>query len=103
MSLSNPSFGDKRAIEAWHALSDVQFAEVRRAMSENLVVAFRGQHKAFVRRFGALHQHTLSKFRAGERAHDPEILAWCTNKDSQCTAGEGWHSDVSCDEQPIRV
>jgi len=137
MSHSNPSFGDKRAIEAWHALprapyqtidvrrltptigaevhgvdlsqdlSDAQFAEVRRAMSENLVVAFRGQtlsreqHKAFVRRFGVLHQHTLSKFRAGEHAHDPEILAWRTNKDSQYTAGEGWHSDVSCDEHPI--
>ena len=60
----------------------MQYAEVPRAMSENLVVAFRGQtlsreqHKPFVRRFGALHQHTWSKFREGERADDPEILAW---------------------------
>jgi len=137
MTHLNPNFNDKRAIEAWHArplapfstievrrltptlgaevrgidlsqsLSEAQLQEVRRAMNENLVIAFRDQqlgreqHKAFVRQFGQLHQHTLSKLRAGEHEHDPEVLAWRTDKDSQFTAGEGWHSDVSCDERPI--
>lgn len=103
MTHLNPNFNDKRAIEAWHArplapfstievrrltptlgaevrgidlsqpLTQAQLQEVRRAMNENLVIAFRDQqlnreqHKAFVRQFGELHQHTLSKLRAGER------------------------------------
>jgi len=131
------NFFDKYAIEAWHArqiapyrtidvrrlaptlgaevrgldlsreLSPEQLTEVRRAMSENFVLAFRDQHidreqhKKFVRLFGTLHQHVLSKARAGEEAHDPEILAWKTGKDSPYTAGEGWHADVSCDVHPI--
>jgi len=131
-------FNDKQAIDAWHRIprapfrtlelkplaptlgaevrgvdlsrpiSDEQFAEVRRAMSEYLVIAFRDQkldseqHKAFARRFGTLHRHVLAKARAiAGGTDDPEILAWRTGPESRFTAGDGWHHDVSCDPSPI--
>lgn len=131
-------FNDKTAIEAWHALprtpynsfelkplaptlgaeirgldlsqplSDLQFTELKRAMGEYLVLAFRGQtldseqHKTFARRFGTLHRHVLAKSRAiAGGTDDPEILAWRTGKDSRFTAGDAWHNDVSCDATPI--
>jgi taurine dioxygenase len=136
MSL-HPNFQDKQAVESWHALprapyqtidvrrlsptigaeirgldlskplSEQQFSEVRRAISENLVIAFRDQtinreqHKRFASQLGTLHRHVLSKERAGGEAYDPEILAWRTDENSRFTAGEGWHSDVSCDAHPI--
>ncbi len=95
-------------------ISNAQFSEIRRAMHENLVVAFRNQqltreqHKAFVRRFGTLHRHALAKARqesskvlGDSQEFDPDVLAWKTTKDSEFTAGEGWHNDVSCDAHPI--
>jgi taurine dioxygenase len=131
-------FYDKQAIEAWNAsartpyntidvkplaptlgaeihgidlskeISDEQFAEVRRAAAEFLVLAFRDQtlssdqHKAFARRFGTLHRHALSKSPtiAGGTS-DPEILSWRTGAESRYTAGDAWHHDVSCDATPI--
>lgn len=131
-------FQDKQAIEAWHQLprapyrtfdlkrlsptlgaevrgldlsqplSDEQFAEVRRAISENLVLAFRGQkldlesHKRFAGRFGTLHRHLLAKSRVvAGGTDDPEVLAWRTGPQSRYTAGDAWHHDVSCDAHPI--
>lgn len=131
-------FHDKNAIEAWQAqprahyrtlelrrlsptlgaevfgvdvskdIPDEQFAEIRRAIDENLVIAFRGQHitseqhKAFGRRFGTLHRHVLAKSRAvAGGTDDPEILAWQTGPESRFTAGDAWHHDVSCDANPI--
>lgn len=131
-------FLDKQAVEAWHAqprrpyesfeleplaptlgaeirgldlsrdLSEQQFAEIRRAAGEHLVLAFRGQqldseqHKRFARRFGTLHRHALAKSRAiAGGTDDPEILAWRTGPESRFTAGDAWHSDVSCDPAPI--
>ncbi len=90
-------------------LSDRQFAEIRRAIDENLAVLIRDQtltradHKAFALRFGAtLHRHELGAARAWDpKDYDPEILGWRTGKDSRFTAGDGWHPDVSCDPSPI--
>lgn len=131
-------FHDKLAIEAWHnrprttyrtidvkplaptlgaevrgidlsgPISDEQFAEVKQAAAEYLVLAFRDQklsseqHKAFARRFGTLHRHVLAKSRAiAGGTDDPEILAWRTGPESRYTAGDAWHHDVSCDANPI--
>lgn len=133
-------FHDKQAIEAWHAqprrpfetfelrplaptlgaeirgldlageLSDAQFSELRRAMAEYLVIAFRDQrldsesHKRFARRFGTLHRHVLAKSRVvAGGTDDPEILAWRTGPQSRFTAGDAWHHDVSCDAHPIQA
>ena len=134
-------FNDKQAIEAWNTerrqpfhtievrqlsptvgaeisgvdlskdVADAQFAEIRRALDENLAIVFRDQdlsredHKRFARRFGkSLHRHELaaSRFRH-DGPFDPEFLAWKTDSGSRFTAGDGWHPDVSCDPSPIAV
>ncbi|WP_022720322.1 TauD/TfdA family dioxygenase [Rhodopseudomonas sp. B29] len=92
-------------------LSDEQFAEIHRALDENLAIVFRDQditredHKRFARRFGnALHKHELAATRfKHDGVFDPELLAWKTGRDSRFTAGDGWHPDVSCDPSPIAV
>lgn len=81
-----------------------QEADVRRALRDWMVLAFRDQHltrdehKAFGRRFGRLHTHPMQK--AGHRGRDPEILPVVTTGDSAYTAGDGWHTDVTCDPVP---
>jgi taurine dioxygenase len=90
-------------------VSDIQFAEIRRALDENLAVIFRDQkllpedQKRFGRRFGkSLHRHELAASRFhNDTPFDPEFLAWKTGKDSRFTPGDGWHPDVSCDPSPI--
>ena len=90
-------------------VSEVQFAEIRRALDENLAVIFRDQelspedHKRFARRFGkSLHRHELAATRfKGDGPFDPERLSWKTGRESRFTAGDGWHPDVSCDPSPI--
>lgn len=134
-------FNDKIAIEAWNSerrqpyetigvkqlsptvgaeisgvdlskdVPDAQFAEIRRALDENLAIVFRNQdisrehHKQFARRFGkSLHRHELAATRfRHDGAFDPEFLSWRTGPDSRFTAGDGWHPDVSCDPSPIAV
>jgi taurine dioxygenase len=105
----SPTLGaDVRGVDLSGEISDTQFAEIRRALGEHLVLAFRGQHinseqhKQFGRRFGTLHRHVLAKSRViAGGTDDPEILAWRTNKESRFTAGDAWHSDVTCDAHPI--
>lgn len=90
-------------------ISDEQFAEIRRAVDENLAVIFRDQklsreaQKRFAQRFGgSLHRHELAADKLGAGAQlDPEVLAWRTGPTSRFTAGDGWHPDVSCDPEPI--
>jgi len=83
-------------------LDNQQFSEVYRAWLDWKLVVFRDQHltqdqhKAFGRRFGSLHVHPMQHSYGG----DPEILRIKTTKDSRYTAGEGWHTDVTCDEVP---
>ncbi len=87
-----------------------QLAEIRRASAERLVLVFRNQRldaadqKRFARHFGRLHQHALaaSSLIAGA-SPDPEVLAWKTGRESRFAAGDAWHHDVSCDEEPIRA
>jgi taurine dioxygenase len=84
-------------------LSNRQFDEIHLALTENLVVFFRDQklsieqHKAFGARFGKLHVHPNAA--KGVPEH-PEILVIKADETSKRVAGEAWHSDVSCDEEP---
>ena len=84
-------------------LSNLQFDEINRALTENLVIFFRDQklsidqHKAFGARFGKLHVHPNAP--KGVPEH-PEILVIKADENSKRVAGEGWHSDVSCDAEP---
>ncbi len=83
-------------------LSNRQFDEVHRALAENAVIFFRDhrltprQHLDFGRRFGELHIHPAAPHEAGE----PALMKIYADANSPRANGEGWHSDVSCDELP---
>ena len=84
-------------------LSNPQFEEIHQALMENLVVFFRDQtlsidqQKAFAAHFGKLHVHPNAPKAVPEH---PEILVIKADEKSTRVAGEAWHSDVSCDEEP---
>jgi taurine dioxygenase len=84
-------------------LSNRQFDEIHQALLDNLVIFFRdqqmtpAQHKAFGAHFGPLHVHP----NAPKLLQDhPEILVIKADETSTRVAGEAWHSDVSCEEEP---
>src|SRR5258707_2548798 len=84
------------------SLSTRTMDEIHRALAETLVIFFRDQHitpqqhLAFGRQFGELHIHPAAPHEAGE----PALMKIYADKDSPRVNGEGWHSDVSCDEEP---
>lgn len=84
-------------------VSDEQFAEIRTALHENLVLVFRDQqmtqeqHKAFGAKWGALHSHPVYK---AEGRANPEIVAVHNDSNSVQAIGEGWHSDSTMEECP---
>lgn len=83
-------------------LTNEEFSELYQAWLDWKVLVFRDQkldrdqHKAFGRRFGGLHVHPMQHSYGG----DPEILSVKTTAKSKYTAGDGWHTDVTCDEIP---
>lgn len=87
-------------------LTDEQLEELRGAFLDWAVLVFRDQrlsreqHKALASRFGPLHVHPLRASADYKGGDDPEILVVKTTQKSKYTAGDGWHTDVSCDEKP---
>ncbi|NIP16520.1 MAG: taurine dioxygenase [Pseudomonadales bacterium] len=84
-------------------LDDRAFAEIDRALVDHQVVFFRDQPRldpetqiAFARRFGDLHVHPAAPHLEGH----PEVFVIRTDRDSKVANGNGWHTDVSCDEEP---
>ena len=83
-------------------LTNEQAQDLHDAWLDWKLLVFRDQeltrehHKAFARRFGKLHVHPMQHQYRG----DPEILKVKTSGDSAYTAGDGWHTDVTCDEIP---
>ncbi|MDX1385492.1 MAG: TauD/TfdA family dioxygenase, partial [Thermoanaerobaculia bacterium] len=99
----NPVLGAEiHGVDLGQELSDGTIATIRQALLDNLVVFFRDQdidydqHKAFGRRFGSLHIHP----RAPSPEGHPELLVIHADESSKRVAGQGWHSDVSCDACP---
>lgn len=90
------------AVDLAEPLSNERAQDIHDAWLDWKVLVFRDQqltreqHKAFGRRFGNLHVHPMQHLYDG----DPEILLVKTTKDSKYTAGDGWHTDVTCDEIP---
>ena len=84
------------------SLSNHEVSALQQALADHQVLFFRDQpftlggHKAFGRLFGQLHIHPNTP---GPEGH-PEILPIHTDATSKRVAGEQWHSDVSCDEEP---
>ena len=83
-------------------LSNQQFDEIHRAFAENLVIFFRDQtltpeqHLAFGKLWGELHIHPAAPHEPGL----PPLMKIHADRNSSRANGEGWHSDVSCDELP---
>ena len=53
-------------------------------------------HKALGRRFGELHVHPAANTLEGHE----NIMIIHADEGSTFVAGDGWHTDVSCDEHP---
>ena len=99
----NPTIGAEiHGVDLTQELDDPTIAAIRRALLDHLVIFFRDQeidyeeHKAFGRRFGSLHVHP----RAPSPEGHPELLVIHADESSKRVAGQGWHSDVSCDARP---
>jgi taurine dioxygenase len=82
--------------------TEAQMAEIHRALAENLVIFFRDQHMTpeqhlgFGSRFGELHIHPAAPTEGGHAG----LMIIKADRNSPRANGEGWHSDVSCDEEP---
>ena len=89
-------------IDLSRPLGNRTFDELHRALAENLVIFFRDQHLtedqhlAFGRLFGELHIHPAAPHAPAK----PELMIIHADKDSPRANGEGWHTDVSCDQEP---
>ena len=89
-------------IDLAEPLDDAATEALHQAWADWSVLVFRDQHldreahKRFGRAFGPLHTHPMNHARGG----DPEILVVRTTADSAYTAGDGWHTDVSCEAIP---
>lgn len=76
---------------------------IRTALVEYQVVFFEDQPQlspseqiAFAKHFGPLHVHPAAP---ADNQH-PELFVIHAHKDSKVANGNGWHTDVSCDEMP---
>ena len=84
-------------------LDDAPLSALKEALAQHLVLFFRDQdltleqHIAFGRRFGDLHVHPA----APKDAEHPEVLVVHGDGNVAFVAGSVWHSDVSCDGEPL--
>lgn len=83
-------------------------ADLRRLLADRGVLVLRNQsldhdaHKRAAAIFGTgrLHHHPLA---ASTGSGDPAVLTIKATATSAYAAGDGWHTDVSCDPAPIRA
>ncbi|HEY3813478.1 MAG TPA: TauD/TfdA family dioxygenase [Caulobacteraceae bacterium] len=86
-----------------NALTDAEFAEIRRLWVENLVIFFRdqnmtpAQHVAFGKRFGDLRVSHNPRIHHPEH---PEIAVMLNDENSKNAVGDLWHTDGSGDPEP---
>jgi taurine dioxygenase len=89
-------------IDLTASLSNQQVDDLHNALADYQVLFFRNQkitleqQKTLGRHFGELHIHPNTP---GPEGH-PEILPIHADANSKRIAGERWHSDVSCDQEP---
>jgi len=84
-------------------LTPGEFDLIRETLVDRQVVFFRDQQPLppevqidFARGFGELHAHPAAPHMEGH----PEIFVIHAHRDSKVANGNGWHTDVSCDEMP---
>lgn len=89
-------------------LDDQLAASLRQLLADRGVLVFRDQHldheahKRVAACFGTgqLHRHPLA---GASGSNDPAVLTVKATARSAFAAGDGWHTDVSCDPAPIRA
>ena len=98
-----------RGVDLARALTDTDFATIRRALVDHGVIVLRGQdlpperHIAFTTRFGAPDIHPLTQFHLPGH---PEVLVLSNKKRADGApvgledAGRYWHTDVSFQAEP---
>lgn len=83
-------------------VDDATWAEIEQAFAAHSAIFFRDQdlapesQEALGRRFGDLHVHPAARKLDGH----PNVMIIHADEHSKVVAGNGWHTDVSCDEQP---
>lgn len=84
-------------------ISDTVFEQIEAAFTKHSVLVFRDQPRlepaqqvAFAKRLGPLHTHPAAPTLEGH----PEVFVIHAHADSKVANGNGWHTDVSCDEHP---
>lgn len=98
----NAKIGTELSGVALRQLDQAGADELARLVAERGVLFFRDQPMTLAeqvdvgRRLGELHIHPAAKAPEGY----PEVLLIHTDANSTYTAGDGWHTDVSCDERP---
>ena len=99
----SPHIGaEVQGVDMARPVSPAQVRDLAQASADWMVLVFRDQvldraaHKTFARHFGDLHVHPMHI----HRQDDPEILPVKTTANSAYTAGDGWHTDVTCDPVP---
>ena len=92
-----------RGIDLAEGVDDARFAILHRAFLDHGVLVFREQttmtaaaQVEFALRLGPLHEHPA----APAEHENPAVFLIRTHRDSPISNGNGWHSDVSCDEEP---
>ncbi len=94
--------GVVHGVDLSQPLSDEQFADIHEGWMQHLVLFFReqrltpAQHLAFGERFGELHIHPAAPY----VDNNPALMKIHTDESSLRNNGEGWHSDVSADDEP---
>jgi taurine dioxygenase len=101
--LVNPTIGAEiTGVDLRDELDEQVVADLRQALLDHHVLFFRDQdltveqHLRFGRYFGDLHVHPAAQKVEGH----PELLRIHADETSRGVAGQGWHSDVSCDPEP---
>ena len=86
--------------------NDDEFKELEQALSEYSVLFFRDQPRlspkqqvAFATQFGPVHSHPAAPVLEDDEA----IFVIKTDANSKVANGNGWHTDVSCDNEPPLV
>ncbi len=88
-------------IDLAQPLSDATFNDIHDGWMHHQVLFFRDQAlsieqlKTIGRRFGELHVHPM-----GDVDGHPGVYRIHTDASTKRLSGQGWHTDVSCDETP---
>lgn len=96
--------GEVSGLDLTAPLSDRQVEELRAAMADRLVLFFRDQklshadHIRLAEYFGGV--HVAPSTAPWQVPGHPEVTIIHADENSTFVAGEDWHSDMSCDEQP---